>query len=112
VFSVERIEPLLKKARDRFRTLGINNIYTSLSDGSFGWNNNAPFDGIISTAAPQTIPEQLLRQLAPNGILVIPVGNGVSQNLSVIRRVGDSNEYDEDVVEKVKFVPLLTGVTH
>jgi protein-L-isoaspartate(D-aspartate) O-methyltransferase len=43
---------------------------------------------------------------------VIPVGNGVSQNLSVIRRVGDSNEYDEDVVEKVKFVPLLTGVTH
>jgi protein-L-isoaspartate(D-aspartate) O-methyltransferase len=112
VFSVERIEPLLKKARDRFRTLGINNIYTSLSDGSFGWNNNAPFDGIISTAAPQTIPEQLLRQLAPNGILVIPVGNGVSQNLSVIRRVGDSNEYDEDVVEKVKFVPLLTGITH
>jgi protein-L-isoaspartate(D-aspartate) O-methyltransferase len=112
VFSVERIEPLLKKARDRFRTLGINNIYSSLSDGSFGWNNNAPFDGIISTAAPQTIPEQLLRQLAPNGILVIPVGNGVSQNLSVIRRVGDSNEYDEDVVEKVKFVPLLTGVTH
>ena len=112
VFSVERIEPLLKKAQERFRTFGLNNIYTSLSDGSFGWNNNAPYDGIISTAAPQTIPEQLLRQLAPNGILVIPVGNGVSQSLSVIKRVGTSNEYDEDIVEKVKFVPLLTGVTH
>jgi protein-L-isoaspartate(D-aspartate) O-methyltransferase len=112
VFSVERIEPLLKKAQERFRAFGLNNIYTSLSDGSFGWNNNAPYDGIISTAAPQTIPEPLLRQLAPNGILVIPVGNGVSQSLSVIKRVGATNEYDEDIVEKVKFVPLLTGVTH
>jgi protein-L-isoaspartate(D-aspartate) O-methyltransferase len=112
VFSVERIEPLLKKAQQRFNTFGLKNIYTSLSDGSFGWNNNAPFDGIISTAAPQTIPEQLLRQLAPNGILVIPVGNGVSQSLSVIKRVGQTNEYDEDIVEKVKFVPLLSGVTH
>ena len=90
----------------------MNNIYTSLSDGSFGWNNNAPYDGIISTAAPQAVPEQLLRQLAPNGILVIPVGNGVSQSLSVIKRVGSTNEFDEDIVERVKFVPLLTGVTH
>jgi protein-L-isoaspartate(D-aspartate) O-methyltransferase len=58
------------------------------------------------------VPEQLLRQLAPNGILVIPVGNGVSQSLSVIKRVGSTNEFDEDIVERVKFVPLLTGVTH
>ena len=50
--------------------------------------------------------------MAPNGILVIPVGNGVSQSLSVIKRVGYSNEYDEDIVEKVKFVPLLNGVSH
>lgn len=112
VYSVERIEPLLKKAQQLFRTLGLNNIHASLSDGSFGWDNQAPYDGIISTAAPQAIPEQLLRQLAPNGILVIPVGNGVSQSLSVIKRVGDTNEFDEDVVEKVKFVPLLAGVTH
>jgi len=54
----------------------------------------------------------LLRQLAPNGTLVIPVGNGASQSLSVIKRMGASSEYDEEIVEKVKFVPLLSGVIH
>lgn len=112
VFSVERIEPLLKKAQNRFRKLGLNNITTALSDGSFGWQEKGPYDGIISTAAPQSIPQQLLRQLAPDGILVIPVGNGASQNLHLIRRLGTSNEFEEDVVERVKFVPLLGGVTH
>ena len=52
VFSVERIEPLLKKAQQRFQTLGLNNIYTSLSDGSFGWNNNAPYDGCLLYTSP------------------------------------------------------------
>lgn len=112
VYSVERIEPLLKKAKERFRALRLNNIQATLSDGSAGWDQQAPFDGIISTAAPQAIPEQLLRQLSPNGILVIPVGNGISQSLSVIKRVGETNEFDEDVIEKVKFVPLLAGVIH
>lgn len=112
VISVERIEALLKKARERFRKLGLSNVHAMLSDGSFGWEKHAPYDGIISTAAPQAIPQQLLRQLAPNGILVIPVGNGVAQDLRVIRRVGDTNTFDEDVIEKVKFVPLLGGVTH
>ena len=112
VVSVERIEPLLKKARERFRKLGLGNITATLFDGSFGWEKLAPYNGIISTAAPQAIPQQLLRQLAPNGILVIPVGNGISQDLRVIRRLGDSDNYEEDVIEKVKFVPLLGGVTH
>ena len=112
VVSVERIEPLLKRARERFRTLGLANITATLFDGSFGWEKLAPYNGIISTAAPQAIPQQLLRQLAPNGILVIPVGNGISQDLRVIRRLGDSDNYEEDVIEKVKFVPLLGGVTH
>ena len=112
VYSVERIEPLLKKAQQRFKTFGLNNVSASLSDGAFGWQQNAPYDGIISTAAPQSIPEHLLRQLAPNGILVIPVGNGASQSLSVIKRMGASNKYDEEIVERVKFVPLLSGVIH
>ena len=111
VVSVERIEPLLKKARQRFRKLGLTNITATLSDGSFGWEKQAPYDGIISTAAPQAIPQQLLRQLTPNGLLVIPVGNGMTQDLRVIRRLGDTNEFDEEVIEKVKFVPLLGGVT-
>ena len=95
-----------------FKAFGLNNVYASLSDGAFGYQQNAPYDGIISTAAPQSIPEHLLRQLAPNGTLVIPVGNGASQSLSVIKRMGASNEYDEEIVEKVKFVPLLSGVIH
>ncbi|MCS5587425.1 MAG: protein-L-isoaspartate(D-aspartate) O-methyltransferase [Porticoccaceae bacterium] len=111
VVSVERIEPLLKKARERFRKLRLTNITASLSDGSFGWEEQAPYNGIISTAAPQAIPQQLLQQLAPNGILVIPVGGEMVQDLRVIRRLGDSNEFDEDVIEKVRFVPLLGGVT-
>jgi protein-L-isoaspartate(D-aspartate) O-methyltransferase len=111
VCTVERIEPLLKKAKDRFRKLGLDNITAELSDGSFGWGRHAPYDGIITTAAPQAVPEELLRQLAPNGILVIPVGNGQSQDLRVLKRVGDSSEFDEEIVEKVKFVPLLGGLS-
>jgi len=111
VISVERIEPLLKKAKQRFRRLGLDNIAANLSDGSFGCQEFAPYNGIISTAAPQDIPQQLLLQLAPNGLLVIPVGKGEEQDLRVIRRLNDSNHFDEEVIEKVKFVPLLAGVT-
>lgn len=112
VVSVERIEALLKQAKERFRKLRLKNITATLSDGSFGFQARAPYDGIISTAAPNKIPEQLLGQLAPNGLLVIPVGNGTAQDLRVVRRLEDSNRFDEQVVEKVKFVPLLGGITH
>ena len=91
--------------------MGLNNISANLSDGSFGCQAYAPYNGIISTAAPQDIPQQLLLQLAPNGLLVIPVGNGAAQHLRLIKRVGDSSNFDEEVIEKVKFVPLLAGVT-
>ena len=111
VYSVERIEPLLNKAKQRFRKLGLSNISAHLSDGCFGWENQAPYDGIITTAAPQSIPESLLDQLAPNGILVIPVGSGDDQDLSVVTRVGSSCEFDQTIVEKVKFVPLLGGLS-
>ena len=111
VYSVERIEPLLNKAKQRFRKLGLSNISAHLSDGCFGWEKQAPYDGIITTAAPQSIPESLLDQLAPNGILVIPVGSEDDQDLSVVRRVGSSCEFDQTIVEKVKFVPLLGGLS-
>ena len=107
VYSVERIEPLLVKAKERFRKLGLRNITAELSDGSFGWKKHAPYNGIITTAAPHAIPDELLHQLAPDGILVIPVGAGDVQDLRVLRRVGNSWEFDEEVVEQVKFVPLL-----
>ena len=111
VYTVERIEPLLRKAKDRFRKLGLGNITAELSDGSFGWEKHALYDGIITTAAPQAVPEELLRQMAPDGILVIPVGNGISQDLRVLKRLGNTAEFDEEIVEKVKFVPLLGGIS-
>ena len=111
VYSVERIEPLLNKAKQRFRKLGLTNISAHLSDGCFGWEKQAPYNGIITTAAPQSIPDDLLDQLAPNGILVIPVGSGDSQDLSVVKRLGDSAEFEHTIVEKVKFVPLLGGLS-
>jgi protein-L-isoaspartate(D-aspartate) O-methyltransferase len=110
VYTVERIEPLLKKAKERFRKLRLNNITADLSDGCFGWEKHALYNGIITTAAPQSIPHGLLEQLAPDGVLVIPVGIGDTQDLRVLRRLGDSTEFDEEIIEKVKFVPLLSGL--
>jgi len=110
VYTVVRIEPLLKKAKERFRKLRLSNITAELSDGCFGWEKHALYDGIITTAAPQSIPRGLLEQLAPDGVLVIPVGIGDTQDLRVVRRLGGSSEFDQEVVEKVKFVPLLSGL--
>lgn len=111
VYSVERISPLLRRAKERFRRLGLRNITAELSDGSFGWDIHAPYDGIITTAAPHDIPRDLLLQMAPGGILVIPVGAGDVQELRVVRRKGDSLEFDEEIVEQVRFVPLLGGLS-
>lgn len=111
VYTVERIEPLLIKAKKRFRTLGLGNISANLSDGSFGWADQAPYNGIIATAAPQSIPQGLLDQLAPDGILVIPVGAGDTQSLCIVRRVAASDDFEQQVIEQVKFVPLLGGLS-
>ena len=82
VFSVERIAPLLKQARERFYQLKFNNIKLKHSDGSWGWPENAPYDGIIVTCAAEQVPEELLKQLAPGGRLVIPVGGTGGQSLT------------------------------
>ena len=109
VYTVERIKPLLMKARERFRSLGLRSIISGHSDGSVGWDQYAPYDAIIGTAAPQVVPDELLQQLAPNGILVIPIGPENNQELRVIHRMGDSNKFEEEVITKVRFVPLLGG---
>ncbi len=106
VFSVERIAPLQNQARERFYSLKLNNIKLKHSDGSWGWPDNAPYDGIIVTCAPETVPKELLNQLAPGGRLVIPVG-GTEQSLRVIDRNGNSFEQTE--LDAVSFVPLLSG---
>lgn len=107
VYSVERIAPLLKQARERFYQLKFNNIKLKHSDGSWGWPENAPYDGIIVTCAAEQVPEELLKQLAPGGRLVIPVGGSGGQSLRVIDRNG--NTFEETELDAVSFVPLLSG---
>ena len=107
VFSVERISLLQNQARERFYNLKLNNIRLKHSDGSWGWDENAPYDGIIVTCAPEHVPENLLKQLAPGGRLVIPVGGSVGQSLRVIDRNG--NSFEETILDDVSFVPLLNG---
>lgn len=111
VYTLERIRPLLVKARERFRKLRLRNIIATHADGIVGSAEYAPYDAIISTAAPEKVPEELLRQLSPDGLLVIPVGPDGEQELRLIVRQGDSFQFAEEVVERVRFVPLLSGVS-
>lgn len=105
IFTVERIAPLLEQAKEKHRALGLTNIRYSLSDGSWGWPQHAPFDAIIATAAPEEIPPELPEQLADGGRLIIPHGSNAQQRLSVIDRDGDAlNITDLDLVS---FVPLV-----
>ncbi len=107
VFSVERIRPLQDKAKIRLRELGFRNVYFKHADGGFGWPEKGPFDAILSAAAPEVLPAELLDQLAVGGRLVIPVG-GARQQLVVVDRLEDG--FKEQIVEAVNFVPLLKGV--
>ena len=106
VYSVERIKPLQQKARQRLRKLKLRNVHMTHADGGMGWEERGPFDGIMSTAAPEQIPEELLRQLAMDGRLVIPVG-GERQHLQVVTRTAEG--YETEIVEAVNFVPLRPG---
>jgi protein-L-isoaspartate(D-aspartate) O-methyltransferase len=108
--SVERIKPLQDKARQIIRKLGINNVRFHHADGGLGLPNHGPFDAILSAAAPARVPVDLKQQLGINGVLVIPVGEK-EQVLTLIVRKGDSDEFHEQILEPVKFVPLLQGIT-
>jgi protein-L-isoaspartate(D-aspartate) O-methyltransferase len=108
VFTVERIEELLKLARRRFHNLRLNNIYVRYADGHLGWPSQAPFDGIMVTAVAQSVPQELLEQLRIGGLLVIPVERGGHQRLITVRRNEDG--YEETDLGGVVFVPLLSGL--
>lgn len=107
VYSVERIKPLLDRARDRLRRLRLGNVQLKHADGTLGWPEKGPFHGILAAAAPRTVPEALLEQLAEGGTLVMPVGDGGSQQLIRIQRTATGIE--REVLESVRFVPLLGG---
>jgi protein-L-isoaspartate(D-aspartate) O-methyltransferase len=108
VYSLERIRPLVMKARINLRTLKCTNVKLDHADGSIGLESYAPFDAIIVTAAASHVPEELLSQLAIGGRLVIPVGTS-AQVLYLIERT--ANEYKQTKLESVKFVPLLGGTS-
>lgn len=107
VHSVERIEPLQRKARERLSVLGCRNVSLRLAQKVMGWPEAGPFDGILVTAAPTRIPEELVRQLREGGSMILPVGEE-QQMLTRVERRGD--HFDAVPLEPVHFVPLLGGV--
>jgi len=109
VYSLERHRRLSRQAEQRFRELGLSNITAMTGDGYKGWPQQAPFDRIIVTAAAPDIPEALLQQLKPEGILVMPVTrkNG-NQNLVKITHKGD--DFKVEKLADAQFVPLIEGI--
>ncbi|MBN34257.1 MAG: protein-L-isoaspartate O-methyltransferase [Rhodospirillaceae bacterium] len=106
VYTVERHADLLREAHARFESLKLHNITTRRGDGSRGWPEQAPFDRIMVTAAAETMPEALIEQLAPGGIMVVPVGTDTwDQKLYRVERTEDG--YDSVPFLDVRFVPLV-----
>ena len=107
VHTVERIGELLRQARKRFRTLGMN-VRSKHDDGRIGWPEHGPYDAIIVTAAAPTLVPALVEQLRPGGVLVAPVGGSGGQALVRLVRREDGG-VDETRLAAVTFVPLLSG---
>jgi len=107
VFSVERIQALQDRAKERLAELNLRNVVFRWGDGLEGWPALAPYNGIIVTAAAAEVPQALLDQLAPGGRLVIPVGAGDVQQLMLIVR--EENGFSRHILDAVRFVPLLSG---
>lgn len=106
VYSVERIKGLQWAAKRRLKNLDLHNVSTRHGDGWHGWVSRGPFDAIIVTAAAPEIPLELVAQLADGGVMVLPVGEE-QQFLQRIQRIGE--EFTDDVIEPVRFVPLIPG---
>ena len=108
VHTIERVGALHERSRRLFRQLGINNIRQRLGDGYAGWNAAGPFDAIVLTAAPETVPAALFEQLAEDGRLIAPVGGGGAQELRIWHR--RDGALVEEMIEAVSFVPMRGGI--
>jgi protein-L-isoaspartate(D-aspartate) O-methyltransferase len=109
LYTIERHRELQRAAERRFQELRLHNITARLGDGAKGWPEQAPFARIMVTAAAAGIPESLVDQLAPGGIMVVPVGRpGADQTLLRVTR--DEDGFHEEVLGGVRFVPLLEGL--
>ena len=108
ICAIERIKPLLERARKQLRALRVRNVRLRHGDGLDGWASEAPFDLILGAAAPEHLPTQLLEQLAPGGRLILPVG-GERQQLMMVTATPEG--FVEEVIEEVNFVPMVRGVS-
>lgn len=109
VYTIERHKELLMLAEERFRELGLHNIVAMRGDGSKGWKEAAPFDRIMVTAGATKIPECYIEQLAPGGIMIIPVGeNADAQQLIKVQKIKDGEVIKQSLMN-VRFVPLVAG---
>ena len=108
VFTIERIDELLKEAKNRFSSLEMHNIFTRFDDGQRGWKQYAPFERILFSATAKEIPEVLFEQLAEGGILVAPVEE--TENYHIITRYYKKNgRITSETIEQCLFVPVLDG---
>jgi protein-L-isoaspartate(D-aspartate) O-methyltransferase len=108
VYTVERFRTLSDDARIRFHELGLTNVVTKIGDGALGWSDQAPFDRIIVTAAPPSMPTALIDQLRIGGIMVIPIGPELATQ-SLLRITRTESGYDTHNLGPVRFVPLVAG---
>ena len=107
LYTIERIEPLLARARERLKELGIRNVRFRHGDGTLGWSAHAPYDGILVAAAPLTVPEALIGQLRVGGRLIVPIGPEGEQEL--VRFTRGEPRVERESLGPVAFVPLLGG---
>lgn len=105
VYTVEKIPELSRKARERLEVMGYRNIYYKVGDGSLGWEEHAPYDRIMVTAAASKIPDELLHQLKRGGKMLIPVGPENLQELLLVRKNQDET-VEVETVEWVRFVEM------
>ena len=109
VRTIEIVEPLAREASERLAWLGYGGVRARLGDGYFGWPEAAPFDAIIVTAAAAHVPPPLVEQLAPGGVLVIPVGEPFAVQLLLLVRKRENGEVSVRQILPVRFVPLTGG---
>jgi protein-L-isoaspartate(D-aspartate) O-methyltransferase len=105
VFSIERVAPLLERARDAIRQAGARNVSVLAGDGTLGWRDYGPYDAILVTAGAPDVPRPLSEQLADGGRLLIPIGGREEQILTLITRRGESFERRD--IGPARFVPLV-----
>lgn len=110
VYSVERVGELFERAQERLGALRMRNVRYRHGDGAQGWPEYAPYQGILVTAAPRGIPRPLAEQLAPGGVMVVPIGEGPRQSLVRLVRQ-ERGGFGHEILEPASFVPLLTGVS-